>query len=265
MKYINDRPQYLQSGVDTGTLSLADLIQDDCSAGRRGLLCPEANAAAASGQAEQTVMEKELAIFFLDIRNFTGFLQSGSQLENVQTVKKLLDLFVKIIDNFGGRVVDRAGDSLYAVYGLETNPETAANDALQSARMIYEALDFVNREYVMAKFGFPLQAGVGLNAGGVVVEYAHSPEMPLSVMGLPVNVAARLQEQTKHQNNDLILSDAFYSLLSDDHKKSLNHERRHLKVAGVQTLQTVWLAGKSYARNLSHHTMEMDYFMAIAG
>lgn len=265
MKYTNDRPKYLNSGADTSSLSLADLIQDDCSAGRRGLLCPEANVAAVPRQAEPPVLEKELAIFFLDIRNFTVFLQSGSQLENVQTVKKLLDIFVKIINNFGGRIVDRAGDGLYAVYGLETNPGTAANAALHSARMIFEALDFVNREYAMVKFGFPLQAGIGLNAGDVVVEYAHSPEMPLSVMGLPVNVAARLQEQTKHLNNDMVISDTFYDLLSDEHKRSLNQKRRQLKIAGVESMQTVWLAGKSYVSNLSHHAMEMDYFMAIAG
>ena len=257
---------YPQPAAGDRTFSLTDLIADDCAEGRRGLLCPDSEIRPRV-ISNQTLTEKALVILFLDIRNFTGFLQSGPQSETVQTVKALLDLFTRIIVNFGGRIVDRAGDGLYAVYGLERLLFPAANNAIDSAKMLFESLEHVNQGFTIAKFGFPLEVGIGLHAGNVIIEYAHNAEMPLSVMGLPVNIAARLQAQTKQANNDLILSDEFYGLLTDDHKGNLNREKKQISVAGVQALQTIWLAGKPYLNNHSHHSLdlEMEYILAIAG
>ncbi|GAA4323744.1 hypothetical protein GCM10023149_24900 [Mucilaginibacter gynuensis] len=217
--------------------------------------------------ADQLVTEMELAILFLDIRDFTGLLQHGSEKENIQTIKKLLDLFVKIITNFGGNIINRAGDGLYAVFGLDTTLRTAAKQALRSTKMLFESLEFVNQEFALSKFGFPLEVGIGLHTGKVIVEHEYSEDMPLSVMGLPVNIAARLQAHTKKVDNDLILSDAFYSQLAVVEHEKLGKNKKQVAIPGVRALQTIWLAGRSYHKVCNNYTLgiTLDHHMAIAG
>jgi hypothetical protein len=65
-----------------GPLLLQKLLQEDCSRGSEGLLCQDTTCPLPSK--EHVLKERELAIFFLDIRNFTGLLQSGSPAETIE-------------------------------------------------------------------------------------------------------------------------------------------------------------------------------------
>src|SRR5882757_626980 len=63
--------------------------------------------------------EKELALLFLDIRNFTAFMESRSAYDVIYVIRQLFILFGESIKEAGGRIVETAGDSIYAVFGLE--------------------------------------------------------------------------------------------------------------------------------------------------
>ena len=202
--------------------------------------------------------EQELAILFLDIRDFTGLMESQTEQIVIQVVRRLFTAFNQIIKQFGGKVVEIAGDSLYAVFGLQTGIIESVNNAYLAAKGMFQTVKLFNEAYAEPYYGKPLEIGVGLHAGKVFVgEFGLDHVPQLSVMGLPVNIASRLQSKTKELNNDLIMSEDAYQLLIDD-GTPIRHETVQLQ--GISHGQQVRLAGKPYNTH-----QDIDYFLAIAG
>src|ERR1700744_3129544 len=123
---------------------------------------------------------------------------------------------------------------------------------------MFQTINLFNEAYAEPYYGRPPEIGVGLHAGKVFVgEFGLDQAPQLSVMGLPVNIASRLQAKTKELNNDLIISEDAYQLLADD-KARVSHQTVELQ--GISHSQEVRLLGKPYS---SYH--DIDYFLAIAG
>lgn len=209
--------------------------------------------------------EQELAILFIDIRNFTGLMASQPGQTVIQVVRRLFTAFNQIIKNFEGKVVELAGDSLYAVFGLQAGLKEAVNQAYQAARVMFQTVGLFNDAYAEPFDGGPLEIGVGLHAGKVFLgEFGLDGASQLSVMGLPVNIAARLQAKTKELNNDFLISDYVYQFLAHtEGQVSL----RHVALQGIAQHQQVRLAGKSYRNQdyLSNTQQNLDYLLAISG
>lgn len=202
--------------------------------------------------------EQELAILFLDIRNFTGLMESQPGQAVIQVVRRLFTAFNQVIRKFEGKVVEIAGDSLYAVFGLQTGIKESVNNAYQAAKVIFQTVNLFNDAYAEPYDGGPLEIGIGLHAGKVFVgEFGLDKEPQLSVMGLPVNIASRLQAKTKELNNDFIMSEDAYELLADG---TLIVQHQTVKLQGISHGQQVRLAGKPYGG-----LQEFDYFLAVSG
>jgi adenylate cyclase len=210
--------------------------------------------------------EKELAILFLDIRNFTGLMESQPGQVVINVVRRLFTAFNTIVKNFQGKVVEIAGDNLYAVFGLQTEVREAANNAYQATKAIFQTVSMFNEAYAEPFYGGPLEIGVGLHTGKVFVgEFGLDGASNLSVMGLPVNIAARLQAKTKELNNDLLISEEAYSLLDSE---GVSFNTQTINLQGISHGQQVRLAGKSY--NNGHYlnsasSQNFDYLLAISG
>lgn len=214
---------------------------------------------------DTTDTEQELAILFLDVRNFTGLMESQSAQSVIQVVRRLFTGFNQIVKNFSGKVVEVAGDNLYAVFGLQTGLREAVNNAYQAALTMFKTIELFNDAYAVPYYGNPVEVGVGIHSGKVFVgEFGLDAPAQLSVMGLPVNIAARLQAKTKELNNDMLISeDAFAYLETAD----VRFDQQTVRLQGVAHGQQVRLAGKPYAaqNTLPASNMDMDYLLAIAG
>ncbi|AYL95651.1 adenylate/guanylate cyclase domain-containing protein [Mucilaginibacter celer] len=209
--------------------------------------------------------EKELAILFLDIRNFTGLMESQPGQVVINVVRRLFTAFNQIIKNFQGKVVEIAGDNLYAVFGLQTGIREAANNAYQATKAMFQTINMFNEAYAEPFYGGPLEIGVGMHTGKVLVgEFGLDGASNLSVMGLPVNIAARLQAKTKELNNDLLISEEAYLLL-DTADTDFSHQTINLQ--GISHGQQIRLAGKPYLTThyLNAPTQSFDYLLAISG
>lgn len=202
--------------------------------------------------------EQELAILFLNIRNFTGLRESQPEQTMTEVVRGLFRAFSQVVKNFGGKEVEVAGDSLYAVFGLQTGLKESVNNAYQAAKEMFYTLELFNEAYAGPCYGGQLEIGIGLHTGKVFVGEFGLDEAPqLSVMGLPVNIASRLQSQTRELNNDLILSEDAYQLLTDD---SALVRQQITELQTIRHEQQVRLVGKPYSMY-----DDIDYFLAIAG
>ena len=209
--------------------------------------------------------EQELAILFLDIRNFTGLMESQSTQTVIGIVRRLFTAFNHVIKNFQGKVVEMAGDNLYAVFGLQTNLREATNHAYQATQTMFQTVKLFNEAYAEPYAGGPLEIGVGLHAGNVFIsEFGLDAPAQMSVMGLPVNIASRLQTKTKELNNDLLISEDAYQLLDDDHAW---FEQQTVQLQGLSRSQQIRLAGKPYSNNhyLGGSQYHVDYLLAISG
>jgi adenylate cyclase len=202
--------------------------------------------------------EQELAILFLDIRNFTGLMEAQPGQTVIRVVRRLFTAFNEIVKKFEGKVVEVAGDSLYAVFGLQTDFTESVNNAYLAAKVMFQTVNLFNEAYTEPYDGGLLEIGVGLHAGKVFVgEFGLDNAPQLSVMGLPVNIASRLQAKTKELNNDMLISEDAYQLLADD-KSVVRYQT--VKLQGISEDQKVRLAGKPYRSQEN-----LDYLLAISG
>ena len=205
--------------------------------------------------------ERELAILFLDIRNFTGLMESQPEQAVIQVVRRLFTAFNQIIKSFQGKVVEMAGDNLYAVFGLQNNLREAVNNAYHAAKAMFKTVMLFNEAYNAVDQYTPLQIGVGMHAGRVFVgEFAIDGKPQLSVMGLPVNIASRLQAKTKEINNDMLISEYAYNMLN---LGDLNANKQTIALQGITHGQQVRLAGQPYDN--TSPALNMDYLLAISG
>ena len=188
--------------------------------------------------------EKELALFFLDIRNFTPFIEQHLPFDVIHIIRRLTKLFNDTVEANGGKIIELMGDGFYALFGLKNEIRVAVNLAVKAGYEIIEKLSELNRTYIKEYFDVVIEVGIGLHAGKVIIGERDAGEIRvLSAMGFPVNVASRLESATKELSNNFIISEYVYQLLED---KSEPKEQKQIKLKGVSDPFSVRLMGKKF-------------------
>ncbi|CAB4222271.1 COG4252 Predicted transmembrane sensor domain [uncultured Caudovirales phage] len=151
---------------------------------------------------------KELTIYFSDIRSFTTISEhyktDPQGLTNLIT--RYMDKMLPIIMNNEGTVGKLIGDAIMAWWGAPLDVENQASKALKAAKEMEFALEELNIELV-SEGKPPLQVGAGISTGTVFVGNMGSKDrFSYDILGDEVNLAARLEGQTKNYGVSLILS-----------------------------------------------------------
>ena len=189
--------------------------------------------------------ERDLALFFLDIRNFTLFMEAYLAFDVIHVIRRLFALFRKCIEENHGRIIETAGDGFYAVFGLESTIQTAVNDAYNAGHLILNEVDIFNDQYLKKYFNYEAKVGIGLHTGKVIIgNIGIGVNNNLTVMGMPVNIASRIQAATKEVNNSFLISDSIHELLKQPPKAS----QMKIALKGVKDLFNIHLCGKSYSK-----------------
>jgi adenylate cyclase len=195
--------------------------------------------------AQEKEIEKEMALFFLDIRNFTPLIEKYHASDVIHIVKKLFSSFQNIIRIHRGRIIETSGDGFYAAFGVDTTLREAVNAAVKAGLAILETLEKLNVESFQKNLQQRIDVGIGVHAGEVATGNFHlGSKDHLVVMGYPVNVASRLQAATKELNNNFIVSSRVFRLL-DNPPACSRPSKVHLK--GVNGLLDIHLLGNSYS------------------
>jgi adenylate cyclase len=148
----------------------------------------------------------EVTIMFIDIRDFTGFAEETPADRVVSALNELFEQIVPIIHDRGGRVDKFVGDGLLAVFGAPRRQQDHADQALAAALQI-------QRE---AHSDQGLEIGIGLNSGTVVAgNVGGAGRLEFSVIGDPVNVAARVEAATKETGDAILIAERTKELLHD--------------------------------------------------
>jgi adenylate cyclase len=104
---------------------------------------------------------------------------------------------VPVIQRHGGSIDKFMGDGIMATFGAAVETESYAADALDAARGLLDASDAWNAEREAAGKP-PLRVGVGIAVGSVVFgAVGDATRLEYTVIGDPVNLAAKLEKHTK--------------------------------------------------------------------
>ena len=146
-------------------------------------------------------IEREVSILFCDVENFTGFASQASATEIVERLNDLFEIIVPVVTRHGGHVDKFEGDGLLAVFGA---PEPFPDHADRAVAAAVEMAARVNR-----RGGLGLQIRVGVNTGVVVAgSIGGGGRLNFSVIGDPVNVAARTEKATRQTGDDVLITAA---------------------------------------------------------
>jgi adenylate cyclase len=219
-----------------GSVKLSRIIQDETDIGLYV-------GGAAGYSTQQLGEEKELALMFLDIRNFTHIVENHPAFDVIHIIRKLFSSFQSTIERHKGKIVETSGDGLYAVFGFDTRKGHSAQAAVEAAYLMLEDLQTLNETYFIPHFEEQIRAGIGIHIGKVVSGAVTLGKEDRSVvMGYPVNIASRLQDATKELNNDLIVSGEIYSLLIDPPVL----QAKTIMLRGISNPLSVYSLGKAY-------------------
>jgi len=157
--------------------------------------------------------KRELTILFSDVRSFTTLTEKSDPMVLIAMLNEYLAEMVDVIKKHGG-VVDRfIGDGILAYWGRFKPGNHALQGSLAALEM-FDRLKALNERWI-AK-GWPeIDIGVGLNTGEVIFGEVGAGKMEITVIGDPVNLAARLESENKPQGTHIIISEFTLAKLGD--------------------------------------------------
>ncbi|MEZ0391863.1 MAG: adenylate/guanylate cyclase domain-containing protein [Pseudobdellovibrionaceae bacterium] len=159
---------------------------------------------------------KEVTVFFSDIRGFTDFSDQHAPEEVVEMLNEYFEIMVRIINRNHGVVDKFIGDAIMAVWGAPQSSEKDTSHALKACLEMRQALAALNNKRE-ARGQMPLLIGMGLHTGPVISGTIGSTErLEYTVIGDTVNLTSRIESATKEFGLDLLVSESIYTKLQTE-------------------------------------------------
>ena len=150
--------------------------------------------------------EREIAAFFIDLRNSTGLADGRLPYDAFYVIDRYISEVTRAIETHGGCVTSVAGDGIMCFFGAGCDPAAASRRAVLAIRDVWHSLALLHDEFETA-FDFPLRFGAGCHLGLAVVGTLPGRD-GTQFLGEVGNIAARLETLTKELGCTVILSRA---------------------------------------------------------
>jgi len=158
--------------------------------------------------------EREITIFFSDIRDFTRISeQIGSAKELITLLNDYMTPMVDIITKHNGTVDKFIGDAIMAYWNAPVNVELHADTALEASIEQIIALKKLNDQFFLRKRPH-IDIGIGLNSGkSIVGEMGSLGRSDYTCIGDAVNLASRSEGLCKLYGAKIVLTQFTKELL----------------------------------------------------
>jgi adenylate cyclase len=174
---------------------------------------------------------REIAALFIDVVGSTTMASQRPPTEIVALLNDFFRIVVDVVETHGGLVNKFEGDAALAIFGAPVVREDPAGDALVAARELRQALDDELSE---------IKAGIGVSAGAAVAgNVGAERRFEYTVIGDPVNEAARLCDLSKERSQRVLASEAAL-------RRAGNREREQWSLG-----ETVTVRGRSAPTRLA--------------
>jgi adenylate cyclase len=183
----------------------------------------------------------KVTIVFTDIRSFTTISEKMEAHALVGLLNEYFTDMVSVIMKEDGVVDKYIGDAIMAVFGAPVPKSDDAIRAVRAAVHMRVGLAKLN-ERLAARGIAPIKTGIGIHTGEVVAgNIGSDARMEYTVIGDAVNLASRLESNTKEVGADILISEDTYAEVKD---KIEAKPVRELTVKGrVQPVMTYEVTG----------------------
>lgn len=149
---------------------------------------------------------KTATVLFTDIRDFTSLSEALSPQEIVELLNGYFTQMVESIFCYDGFLNKFIGDAIMAVYNAPLDQDYPELRAVCTAILMRQELYQLNQART-AQGKTPIRIGMGINTGPVLAgNIGHKERLEYTVIGDAVNVAQRLESQTKTAAVDILVS-----------------------------------------------------------
>lgn len=205
---------------------------------------------------------RELSIMFTDVRGFTTISEHYGS--NVQGLTEIMNRYMtamtaKILEN-NGTLDKYIGDAQMAFWNAPLDDKDHAKHAVKTALEMLGDLERFNSE-ILAEGVPPFGMGLGINTGSVVVgNMGSSQRFDYTCLGDSVNLASRLEGQSKPYHVKLVIGQRTYELVKDDYLcLELDCLAVKGKSEGVNIYTIVQKTGVNIAYSRTHKQFIEDY------
>jgi class 3 adenylate cyclase len=157
---------------------------------------------------------QEVTVLFCDLRGFSHVADRISLDSTYELLADAMNCFSDAVTDLGGTIIDFYGDGLSAFWNAPLPQPEHALLACQAAIEIVESIQPLNnrwRNITETDFGI----GVGIHTGKATVGNSGSrSRIKYGPRGQTVNIASRLEQQTKAIDQSILISKATRDLVS---------------------------------------------------
>ncbi|EKR72266.1 adenylate/guanylate cyclase catalytic domain protein [Leptospira noguchii str. 2006001870] len=158
---------------------------------------------------------REVTVFFSDLRNFTGMSEKMKPEEVVEFLNQYFTEMVECIYLTQGIVDKFIGDAVMAHWGALVHDGNEAKNSINAALLMRRALIEFNLKG--KEIGRPFtRFGCGINSGPVIVgQIGSEKKLEFTVIGDAVNLASRIEYLNKEFGTDILISESTYQQTKD--------------------------------------------------
>jgi adenylate cyclase len=155
-------------------------------------------------------VERYVAIMFVDMRGSSRLAEGRLPFDTVFVINQFLNAVSSAVLSAGGEPNQVLGDGLLALFGMGGRPDAACRQAVVACAAIAARVETLNSAlaHVLRE---PIRFGVGIHAGVTIAgNIGYERHAQFTVIGDPVNIAARLEELTKTFGCEVMMSEEVY-------------------------------------------------------
>ena len=172
---------------------------------------------------------KKVCVMFLDIRNFTPFVESHKPEEVVAYLNKLFHFMIDSVQRHDGVINQFLGDGFMATFGAPVSEGNIPQKAVRTSMEIIEKVKQMNKAGNIPE----TKIGIGLHYGEAVIgNIGSAARKQYSITGNVVIMASRIEQLNKRWHSQLIISKEVFNEL-DAAVKAVFSPQKPAKVRGI--------------------------------
>jgi adenylate cyclase len=156
---------------------------------------------------------RDISVMFTDIRSFTTISEQLPPADLIQLMNEFLTPMSDLVMSNKGTIDKYMGDAMMAFWNAPMEDSDHARNACITALAMNDALTPINEKLAaqakeQGREPIVLRAGIGINSGpGAVGNMGSRQRFAYSVLGDTVNLASRLESQTKSYGVDVLIGE----------------------------------------------------------
>jgi adenylate cyclase len=169
------------------------------------------------GEVNLLSQSRDVTIIFTDIRNFTALSDEADPDFVVEWLNEYFSRMHNVVVRHGGHINKFIGDGLLIVFGapVERDAAEAARAAVDCALEMIAEAGRISSDW-MASGRPEIKIGAGIHSGKATCGVVGAEErLEYTVIGDVVNLASRLESQTKELKVALLISEATLRLIGE--------------------------------------------------